>query len=278
MRYFLIILFLISNLPIQPVQAQSFYRYEKDARLSVILGTGLNNYYGELNDAHQFKLNNFNFSAGIQYPLTSRIDLRGEIMFYKISGADKDAPIESGRPLRNLSFRGNNLDVTFTGVINLLPEYLTWKETRDFNPYLFGGVGFTYLNPEAKYEGVWYSLRPIQTEGVAYKSIAPVFPVGLGLKYNLNKNVALMAECSYRFTITDYLDDVSSTYVTEEDFNDPIAAALADRGPEVGAPRAEAGSMRGNPKLNDGYLTVNFKVSFKIGEQKPLRKIQESFY
>lgn len=265
-------------LPYLPVEAQSFYRYEKDARLSVILGTGLNNYYGELNDAHTFKPNNFNLSAGVQYPLTSRINLRGELMFYKLSAADKDAPAESGRQQRNLSFRANTFDFTLTGMINLLPEYLTWKQTRNFNPYLFAGVGFTYINPEAKYEGVWYALRPQQTEGVAYKAVSPVFPVGLGLKYVLNKNVELMAECSYRFTTTDYLDDVSTIYISQEDFHDPIAAALADRGPEVDASRTEAGGMRGNPKLNDGYLTLNFKVAFKIGEQKPLRKIQETFY
>src|SRR5690606_10982072 len=143
-----------------------------------------------------------------------------------------------------------------------------------FNPYLFAGVGFTYINPEAKYEGVWYALRPLQTEGVAYKSISPVFPVGLGLKYALNKNIELMAECSYRFTTTDYLDDVSATYISSEEFFDPVAAALADRAPEVGGSRSEAGSMRGNQELNDGYLTLNIKLAFKIGEQKPLRKIQ----
>lgn len=276
MRILLSAFLLVTSLP--ALQAQSFYRYEKDPRISLILGMGLNNYYGELNDGHKFNLSNFNFSAGVQYPLTSRINLRGEMMFYKISGADKNAPIEGGRRQRNLSFRSNTMDLSFTGVFNLLPDYMTWKKQRSFNTYFLAGFGFTYLNPEAEYEGNWYSLRPLKTEGVDYKAIALVLPVGLGIKYNLNRNIELMAECVYRFTTTDYLDDVSTQYVSAETFNDPLAVILADRSPEVGASKAEAGTMRGNPDTNDGFVSVNVKVAFKVGELKPLRKIRDSFY
>ena len=276
MKLPLLALFFIFTL--STAYSQSFYRYEKDPRLSIILGTGLNNYYGELNDGHKFKLRSFNFSAGVQYPLTSRINLRGELMFYKISAADKDAPAESGRQSRNLSFRSNSMDLTFTGVINLLPEYLTWKDQRKLNPYFLAGFGFTYLNPEAEYEGNWYSLRALQTEGISYKNVAPIFPVGLGIKYSLNRNIEFMAECVYRFTTTDYLDDVSTKYISAEELIDPIAIALADRGPEIDVPRVEAGTKRGNPETNDGYLSLNFKMIFKLGEPKPLRRVPMNYY
>ena len=36
--------------------------------------------------------------------------------------------------------------------------------------------------------------------------------MGMGIKYNLRNNINFTFEISYRFTNTDYLDDVSTTY------------------------------------------------------------------
>ncbi len=54
----------------------------------------------------------------------------------------------------------------------------------------------------------------------------------------------LAIEGGFRKTFTDYIDDVSTVHVDPAAFTDPIAAALSDRGPEVGAKKAEPGSIR----------------------------------
>ena len=256
---------------------QSFFRWERDNRISLISGIGLNNYYGDLNESHKFNIENYNISFGIQYPLTATINLRGEAMYYVIQASDKNAPSIGGRRERNLSFRGRNFEFALTGVFNLFPEYVTWKDYRKYNLYLLAGVGLTYFSPETYYEGRWYSLPPLQTEGETYSQVATIFPVGTGLKYSINRNMAVSMECTYRFTTTDYLDDVSNNYIPRDELGDPVAITLADRGPEVGAAPREAGTPRGNPALDDGYIVINIKFAYKVGNRKPLKRLRGDY-
>ena len=72
----------------------------------------------------------------------------------------------------------------------------------------------------------WYSLRPLHTEGQGmegnktkfqkdgktYSPVALCFPLGFGLEKAFNSDLGLKIEASYRFTNTDYLDDVSGFY------------------------------------------------------------------
>lgn len=261
---------------ITSAKSQSFYQWKEDKRLSIIAGLGINNYYGELNDSHDLDPANYNLSIGLQYPLLSQVKLRAETMYYRISASDSKAS-STYRQARNLSFRGQNIEFSLTSLGYLFPENFYNKPLRAFNPYLLVGIGFTYFNPEAHYNGKWYKLRPLKTEAIAYNQISWVVPIGLGLKYNIDNNMELMLECAYRFTNTDYLDDVSTTYKVHDPSSDPLAAALTDRGPEIGKPALEAGSPRGNPTTNDGYLTLNLKFSYKLGKPKPLRKAPD-FY
>ena len=110
--------------------------------------------------------------------------------------------------------------------------------------YIMGGVGGFYYNPKGLNNKVynsgahmnsnfspnidqkWYSLRPLHTEGQGmegnktkfqkdgktYSPVALCFPLGLGLEKAFNSDLGLKIEASYRFTNTDYLDDVSNVY------------------------------------------------------------------
>jgi len=274
MKSIVTILFFLINFQLH---SQSFYKYEKDKRFSFISGVGINNYYGELNDSHKFDFRNLNMSIGLQYPLTSSIEIRSEFMYYTIGGDDKNAPSVGGRRERNLSFRGNNFEYTVTSVFNLFQEHLSRTQQRKTNFYLLGGLGITHFNPKAEYEGEWYKLRPLKTEGVDYSPIALIIPVGMGIKYQIDMNTAFVAECTYRFSNTDYLDDVSNRYVDKSDANHPVTAILADRRPEAGFEPAPIGSPRGNPETNDGYIAINFKFIYKLGTPKPVKRIQDKW-
>ena len=255
------------------VHSQSFYRWEKDKRLSLIAGLGLNNYYGELNDQHRLSTADYNFSLGLQYPLLTQAKLKAEIMYYRVSGADKQSE-SVYRQARNLSFRGQNVDFSMTLAWALFPENPHNEPLKTLNPYILFGIGFTYFNPEARYEGKWHALRPLKTEGVAYNQFSPVFPIGGGVAYNITPDMAILLEATYRFTQTDHLDDVSTNYISHDVQQNAIAAALADRGPEIGQPAMETGTPRGNPTTNDGFLSLNLKFTHKIGQPKPVKRLQ----
>jgi hypothetical protein len=51
-----------------------------------------------------------------------------------------------------------------------------------------------------------------------YGTMAFCFPLGVGVKYNIAPRVNLTFEIMHRFTTTDYLDDVSTTYAGTDVF------------------------------------------------------------
>ncbi len=77
----------------------------------------------------------------------------------------------------------------------------------------------------------------------------------------------MVLEGGFRQTFTDYIDDVSDTYIDNASFTDPIHAALADRRPEIDLPVRPAGSIRGNPDSNDNYLLYKIKLEFYLPPQ-----------
>ena len=70
-----------------------------------------------------------------------------------------------------------------------------------------------------------------------------------------------------RLTTTDYLDDVSSTYVGVSNFpKNSVAAALQDRSVEINPnnPLGIAGKQRGNTSSMDQYMIGELSISFNF--------------
>ena len=71
--------------------------------------------------------------------------------------------------------------------------------------------------------------------------MAICFPIGIGIKYSINQSLNLSFEIAHRFTTTDYIDDVSTTYIGIDKFPSPngqpsLAYLLQDRSYETGEP------------------------------------------
>ena len=118
--------------------------------------------------------------------------------------------------IRNLDFQNKIWEVSVQGDFNFF-KYIPGDPEHRFTPYVTLGVGIIKHNPYTYYEGVKYKLRPLGTEGQGqdnsfYSDQAYCFPFGMGIKYNLVKNLNLGFEVVYRYTNTDYLDDVSTVY------------------------------------------------------------------
>lgn len=253
------------------LQAQSFFEYQRSGQLTVYAGTGIAKYFGELSNDRQLGDFNAHITLGMSIPVKPKLLVRPEISFYRLSAADSDLPPTDSRRSRNLSFKSNNLELSVLAAYGLLKEGRRGKIAK-VKPYLLGGVGITYFNPQAQLDGIWHELQPLLTEGVDYQKFHLVLPLGAGTSYQIDRQTAIAFEISYRFTFTDYLDDVSTKYRDPFSFADPIAAALADRRPEIGLEKAPAGSKRGNPQSNDGYLFLGVKAFYQLPGSGPLRR------
>lgn len=161
----------------------------------------------------------------------------------------------------------------------LIKKYVEGKKLPRFSPYFMGGIGLFSFNPQAKLNGQWIELKPLSTEGQGfaeypdrkpYKLKQLNFPVGIGLKYKITPMFNFSLECVSRILNTDYLDDVSTSYIDQSLFARYLfgnqltnALLLNDRQGELNPAHVTMkGYERGNPKSNDAYFSVNLKMSF----------------
>lgn len=194
-----------------------------------------------------------------------------------------------GRYERNLSFRSKVTEIA--AIVELHPMYIfiNWEGREDepprLSPYLLGGVGFFSFNPQAQRNGNWIDLQPLSTEGQGfaeypnrhvYKLQQVSFPVGIGARYELSPLFNVRAECIYRITGTDYLDDVSTNFIDPNLYSNYFtgsrltnALLLNDRHYELDPTYITLpDDQRGNPGNNDGYFTFNVKFSLTFGRER----------
>ncbi len=198
---------------------------------------------------------------------------------------------ELWRKQRNLDFKSNIWEIY--GAIELLPTMMFNKyEDYDplFKPYGFIGVGIFHFDPKGSITNTdgtktWYKLHPLSTEGQGFPqypekkpySLTQInIPMGLGIKTKISERVTLSPELLYRKTFTDYIDDVSTTYIDPNYFdanlspeNAAIARKIHDKTVGIVTPgvnRYEPGTMRGQPKNMDAYFSFVLKLGIRLGD------------
>jgi len=243
---------------------------------SVSTSIGTSYYYGDLcatNDC--YTKSNFNFGIGSTIRLNDYFFFNIDLNRYRIEGADANG-VNISRLKRNLSFRSDNYELNFIGNFEFL-NYNTFRYlTRTEFPlclFTFTGLGLTTNNPKTFYQGRWVELRPLKTEGVDYSPIALTIPFGIGVGYRFTRNLNVDFTVGYRFTTTDYLDDVSTDYEDPNSFSNPLAKELQYRGDEISIGKPQTlfgpdGPVRGNPRMKDGYLLMGFKAEWKLPKVK----------
>lgn len=247
-------------------EAQSFYTARRDRSLIATLGLNTSTYYGDLKDNSDIIDAMPSLSLGIMTSLTQNVFVRGELSWITLSGRDEESSNE-GKLRRNLSFSSNNFEFNVSGVFHLMPVRGRFYQRPNYNLYGFLGLGGLYFNPKAELNGQKHALQPLMTEGIKYSRLALVIPFGLGAKAKITPFVNLAIEAGWRKTFTDYIDDVSTVYVDNASFSDPIAKQLADRRPEIGLPVYAEGKKRGDPSNKDAYMLLTFKVEYYLPYQ-----------
>ena len=242
---------------------------------------GMANYQGDL------KKNSFSVSQpglmgsiGARYDLTERITARSYLSFGRLRADDKKGTDVMKQ--RNLNFKSNLWEFELSAQYSIFSLNEKW-----WSPYVFAGAGFYHFKPYTEVEGEDKTfLKPLSTEGQGfladvkeYKLTQFAVPVGVGAQYALNEDMRIGLELGYRKIFTDYLDDVSANYADQTallNARGQTAVDFAWRGDEVGAgPYPAAGTSRGNPANNDGYMFISltYTVRFYFDKYKEIAGI-----
>jgi len=245
------------------VQAQSRNKYGTHYKspfgiTSATLGVGVAYYTGDLNGKVDMKNLGLgpSLSLGGLFRVTEHLSARGELRFYQVSGGPN--------PASNLSFKTRNPDLN----LGVQADLFSYNRHALINPYLYVGVGVTYINPKAKLNDTWHSLRPLTTEMVAYSRLPLVISGGLGVSVQAFRRLSLGLELNNNFLLSDYLDDVSTVYPAFDQLPSDLARQLSDRTAEAGLPAQQTGWHRGNTKKYDTYLFFQLRATYSLGSKK----------
>jgi hypothetical protein len=248
----------------------------------------------------------------------TRFTVQGQFMFATISGSDQESA-DKGDPSngiyryqRNLSFRNQIKELSVVTIIDLFENQSTYMARVKWTPYIYLGVAGFLHNPQAKapstdlqgnalsQSGSWVDLQPLGTEGQnatlsptdinygnkPYSLAQFAVPFGLGARFRVNEILDLSFDIGFRYTFTDYLDDVSKNYVDLGKLGTPLAQALSYRTNELpGYPKNPVNSgildkngnpvmiepgygaenkdnLRGGSKQNDMYMVTSIKLTY----------------
>jgi len=233
------------------------------------------------------------FSEGLfinLYP-TEWLGFRAAVNHGKVEGYDNIIKDRNGdeysRKLRNLQFRSSILEAYVA--VEVYPT--VFIEQYDglkgkLRPYGILGIGRFKFNPKGEYfdrngTSRWVALQPLHLEGQGmteypdrknYKLTQTEIPMGFGAKYYLKENFYLGLEVLHRKTFTDYIDDVSTTYIDQSLFAQyltPQQAAMAlqlnyrENFPALNT-RPSLNEQRGNPKQNDAFFSTILKMGWRL--------------
>lgn len=298
--YKVFIALFLTTISARPIYAQSLLLGNEGVTVEVGLNFGPTFFLGDLGGHRGYGTT---FVKDLNLPLTKLmkgayvsvqpnewLGFRLAAQYTYLAGQDKiittDGRPESFRKGRNLDFRSDVWEA-YTAV-DFFPLMYLKRYDEDYQPklrpYIFGGVGLFHFNPQGSLTDqngntTWHYLQPLHTEGQGfaeyptrkdYKLTQVNIPMGGGLKYLLYDNVNLSIELLYRKTFTDYIDDVSTTYADPDLFNKHLSVADANIALQIHdkvsgrLTRTDPGLQRGNPKNNDAYFSLLFKLGIRI--------------
>ena len=208
----------------------------------------------------------------------------------RLEGADSLISDKGGwetyRKVRNLHFRSQLTEVY--AAAEIYPTFFLERYeglAGKFRPYGVLGIGVFKFNPQALYYSPngttrWVDLQPLRIEGQGmaeyptrpmYKLTQLEIPMGFGAKYYLTDDFYLGVEVLHRKTFTDYVDDVSTTYINPDFFDkylQPQDVAVAKqvyyRGVNAANLRPANGEMRGQKRNNDSFFSSILRCGWRM--------------
>lgn len=239
---------------------------------------GAAHYFGDLNTRARINRPKPVIGVFFRKQFGNYVGLRVAAHFARLGYSDIYNTHNEYQRRRNLSFNTNIFELGLQGDFNFF-KFVPGDPYHSFTPYITLGAGIFSYDPYAYLGGRKYFLRPLGTEGQGsaaypgrkpYNTMAFSIPFGVGVKYALNDRMNIGFEVCHRFTTTDYIDDVSQTYVGADKFpplpdgSPSPAQLLQDRSYETGDIIGIEGRQRGYPKQKDQYIFAELTFSFNI--------------
>ena len=248
-------------------------QYKVNQEIGGIIGASY--YLGDLNETH-FKQSKPLGGISFRKNFDRRFAFKSSLIYSMLYAHDKNSS-NAEHVNRNLHFRNYIIDLSGQIEFNFLP-YEIGNPKYTWTPFLFTGVSIFNHNPETENDnGEWIALQPLGTEGQGtpfyngrkkYALTQFCLPFGGGMKIAISKDLNMIFEYGIRKTFTDYIDDVSTTYVgvdyAAQEFTSE-AIHLNDR--SLDGPKLQ-GDDRGNRLTEDWYSFSSLTLSFKLNNKQ----------
>ncbi|MFN0214835.1 MAG: DUF6089 family protein, partial [Saprospiraceae bacterium] len=228
---FLILILVFS----QGLNAQT--NYSKAHFFELGLMAGFSNYSGDLSEGTiELSQSRPVYGAFARYHLSPSLFLKSQFSAGRIYADDKYSETRADR-----QFRVNGPLMELSTVLEYSPLDFGYENSSGeqfyFFPYLFVGIGGTFVKPELTYYGppekeAAYVKTPFPEGGKAQRLLFCA-PMGLGLRFNLKSRTTLGLEFGARPAFSDLLDGVSEN---------------------------------GNPKAKDWYYFGGITASYYLGQ------------
>lgn len=239
-------------------------------------GVGTIYYYGDLTDRFNNSLVKPAGSISYSKYVMPNLSFRIAVGYGEIGATDAQA-IEKGRRDRNLHFRSSIIEASGVAVFEFIRDRNfgnAFTGKPHFSPFIFGGVAMFRFNPQARFDGEWYDLQPLGTEGQnlpsaqvgPYSLLQVSVPFGGGVSLRLSEFAGVNFEVGYRITMTDYLDDVSTSYPDFgqlAEYNGALAVELSERSLNNSF---QPGEIRGHSGANDGYFFTMVSITYYLSK------------
>jgi hypothetical protein len=275
------------------------YKAYSGDRFELIGGIGATNFLGDLGGANDIGTNflaDFDIESvrpavnvGVRYFYTGFLAQKGMLSFGYVAGSDANT-LNPARRNRNLSFFSPLFEFGTTFELYFLPDKkesnlsrsrgLRAIKSRPVLGYISSGINGFYFDPMAlDANGNAQRLQPLNTEGQGvvatrspYNLVDFNIPINLGFIFRINPAMSINVELGYRKTFTDYMDDVSMTYVDPTVFTntmssyfaDPSLATLDPTNPYAIPGASNPGQQRGDPRDKDSYVVMFVNFTYKI--------------
>ncbi len=207
------------------------------------LTIGANIYQGDLSPKAIGSVKTARPQLGIHYNriLTNYWSFRANLNIGSLHGDDARFTSPEYMQYRNFNFSTRLTELSVMGVYNMHGNN---DHFRKFSSYAYAGAGLGFIKIKRDYsklDTAFFTSNSKLVSGLATDSAAispraiPVIPMGLGIKYAILPRISLIAEGTYRYSFTDYLDGFS---------------------------------YAANPKLKDSYYSISVGAVFNFGKDK----------
>jgi hypothetical protein len=237
---------------------------------------------------YMFKTNRFLWGLSGSYNRTNYLAFNFGFNFTKVVGVDSfihnAGGMERWRWYRNLNFRSNIVEVhgdaTFYPIMYRDRKRI---ELHRLDPFITVGLGVFHFKPQTQLDGKWIDLQPLSLEGEGFKEypdrkpykLTQIYiPINVGFKYYIDNKWAVSTGLLMRKTFTDYIDDISTTYIDPQLFYNylpPAKATIASRlYSRSRTPwKVKPGIYKADHTDLDSYITFFIGISIRLSKYTP---------